>query len=120
MIEITKDNYKDLKFNGVVVSVDKLGFKEDITIHFECAYYSKGKYGYPKRGQGEDNSSFYRISYNTDYLPKGFFFNHTSRLTHDMEFEMFFDYFNFYKFDDMKEFCEWYLKRVSNNDMENN
>lgn len=116
MIEITKDNYKDIDFNGVIISVPREHLKEELTqdfcLHFECAYYTKGEHGYKEPGYSPGNSSFFSIWYGDNDMPNGFGFNSTSRLPWDEEY-MHFNNVRYYKFEDMKEFCFWYLKRQS-------
>jgi hypothetical protein len=114
MIEITKENYKDIKFDGIIVSVPyniQPGQHDDISLIFECAYYTKGEHGYPHPGRGADNSSFYSVWYNDkEYLPNGLFFNGTSRFTLNYKFSHW-DNYKYYKFKDMEEFCTWYLQQ---------
>lgn len=108
MLEITKENYKDITFDGIIIGVDKRNTFEFCFV-FECAYHSKGKNGYPKQGRKPDNSSFYSAFYNDTYLPNGLMFNATSRFTIEDKFR--FEACNYYKFDDMQEFCTWYLQQ---------
>lgn len=117
MREITQDNLKDLTFDGIVVSVprenvDIGGAHDDISFIFECAYYSKGKHGYPDAGSGSVNygeCSFYSAWYNDkDYLPNGLCFNSTSRFSIEEKFAHM-DKYHYYKFENMEEFCKWYL-----------
>lgn len=108
MLEITKDNYKDITFDGIIIGVDKRNTFQFCFV-FECAYYSKGKHGYPKQGRKPDNSSFYSAFYNDTYLPNGLMFNATSRFTLEDKFR--FEACDYYKFDDMAEFCTWYLQQ---------
>lgn len=113
MKEITQDNYKDLKFDGIVVRVPNKVLQnpyDNISFIFECAYYSNSKHGYPKKGDNPDESSFYSAWYNDDYLPRGLMFNSTSRFTLDNTFK-YWDVYNHYKFKDMEEFCTWYLQQ---------
>ena len=114
MLEITKDNYKDIDFNGVIISVPREHLKgelnHDFCLNFECAYYTQGKYGYKERGYHPDKSSFYKIWYGGDDIPNGFGFNSTSRLPWDEEY-MYFNNVRYYKFKDMEEFCTWYLQQ---------
>ena len=109
MKKITKFDLSNLTFDGIMVGVNN----EDKSLTFvvECAYYTKGHHGYPKPGHNPSTSSFFNISYDTKYLPNGLFFNSTSRLPLDPSF---FDFllYDYYKFDDMKEFCTWYLQSI--------
>lgn len=107
MEEITKENLSDLKFDGIIVAVNNSTNK--LSFVFECAFYSKGKHGYPKRGSKPDVSSFYTVSYDHEYLPNGLFFNSTSRLDFCNRFN--FDVCTYYKFSNLKEFCSWYLEQ---------
>ena len=111
MIKITEENFNDIDFKGIIVGIPKnpeLDF--DFSINFECAYYTKGHHGYPERGSHPDNSSFFSIYYNDNYLPNGFFFNSSSRLPWTKEYH-YLNNVDYYKFDDMEEFCRWYLNR---------
>lgn len=107
MEKITKENLSDLKFDGIIVEVNNSTNK--LSFVFECAFYSKGKRGYPERGSKPDVSSFYTASYDHEYLPNGLFFNSTSRLDFCSRFN--FDMCTYYKFSSLKEFCLWYLKQ---------
>lgn len=111
MIKITEDNLKDLDLNGIVIGVPKEKFPGyEFCFITECSYWTKGKHGYPEAGHHPDNSSFYHITYNLeDYLNHGLFMNSTTRLTIEDAFH--FEYANYYKFEDMKEFCRWYLQQ---------
>ena len=116
MIQITQENISDLKMDGIIVSVPKNpdvkdGSHTDIGFIVECAYYTDGTSGYPKEGTKPNDSSFYNVSYNIDYLPNGLFFNSTTRLTKSYIFCNT-DRYNFYKFKDLQEFCEWYLEYI--------
>lgn len=113
MYEITKDNYKDIDFNGVIISVPRERLKHELTqdfcLHFECAYYTKGEHGYKEPGYSPDNSSFFSIWYGDEDMPNGFGFNSTSRLPWDEKY-LHFNNVRYYKFKDMEEFCTWYLQ----------
>ena len=116
MIQITQENIDDLKMNGIIVSVPKNpdvkdGSHTDIGFIVECSYHTDGTSGYPNKGTIPDTSSFYNVSYNTDYLPNGLFFNSTTRLTKSHIFSCM-NRYNFYKFKDLQEFCEWYLEYI--------
>lgn len=114
MIEITKDNYKDIDFNGVIISVPREHLKEELTqdfcLHFECAYYTKGEHGYKECGHLPSRSSFFSIWYGDEDMPNGFGFNSTSRLPWDEKY-LHFNNVRYYKFKDMVEFCAWYLQQ---------
>ena len=114
MIEITKENYKDIDFNGVIISVPREHLKNELTqdfsLHFECAYYTKGEHGYKTSGHNPDRSSFFIIWYGDEDMPNGFGFNSTSRLPWDEKY-LHFNNVRYYKFKDMSEFCEWYLQQ---------
>lgn len=113
MLKITRDNIQELDLNGIVIGVPKDEFPSyEFTFVTECAYLTKGKHGYPEQGYHPDNSSFYHIVYNMeDGLNNGLWMNCTSRFTLEDSFR--FKYCNYYKFDNMKEFCEWYLSQNS-------
>lgn len=115
MVEITEENLNDLKFDGIIVEVPKCkqpdGAHNDISFIFECAYYSQGKHGYSEKGVNPNNSAFFSIAYNHFYLPKGLFFNSTSRLTLEGAFH-YKDRYRYYKFENMEEFCKWYLDYI--------
>lgn len=112
MIEITENNYKCIKCNGVIIGVPKsenLGYK--FSIYFECASRSDGKHGYPKQGMWftGDSKNFYAIAYDMDYyLKNGFYFDSSSRTSWTNCFN--FDKVRYYQFKDFKEFCIWYLQ----------
>lgn len=111
MLKITKENLKDLKFDGVIIGVPsyvEVDQHKDIIFKTECSYFSNGEHGYQAKGQGADESSFYSVYYNTESLPNGLTFNATTRLTLENSFQ--FNSYDYYKFEDMKEFCEWYLQ----------
>lgn len=114
MIEITKDNYKDIDFNGVIISVPRKHLKDELTqdfsLHFECAYRTQGKHGYKEPGHNPDSSSFFSIWYGDNDMPNGFGFNSTSRLPWEEEY-LHFNNVKYYKFNDMIEFCTWYLQQ---------
>ena len=111
MIKITKENFENIDFKGIIVGVPKnpeLNF--EFSINFECAYRTDGKHGYPEKGSNPDNSSFFSIYYNDEYLPNGLFFNCTSRLPWKLDYH-YLNNVDYYKFDDMEEFCKWYLEQ---------
>ena len=114
MYEITKDNYKDVDFDGVIISVPRQHLKDELTqdfsLHFECAYYTEGKHGYKTTGHNPDKSSFFSVWYGDEDMPNGFGFNSTSRLPWDEKY-LYFDNVRYYKFEDMEEFCQWYLQQ---------
>ena len=113
MIEITENNYKCIKCNGVIIGVPKsenFGYK--FSIYFECAFRSDGKHGYPKQGMWftGDSENFYAIAYDMDYyLKNGFYFDSSNRTSWTNCFN--FDKVRYYKFDDFEELCCWYLQR---------
>ena len=113
MIEITENNYKCIKCNGVIIGVPKsenFGYK--FSIYFECAFRSDGKHGYPKQGLWftGDSENFYAIAYDMDYyLKNGFYFNSSSRTSWTDCFN--FDKVRYYQFKDFEEFCIWYLQQ---------
>lgn len=114
MIKITEQDLDNLQFDGIIVGVPiieniKEGQHDDISFIVECNYYTNGKHGYPEPGNGCNNSSFYHVCYNTDSLENGLWMNATSRFTIDHIFR--FDSYNYYKFENMTEFCKWYLNR---------
>ena len=112
MQRITEKDLDTLKFDGIIVSVPRDvedGQHNDISFITECNYYTNGKHGYEEPGHGADNSSFYHICYNMDCLPFGLWMNATSRFTIEHSFR--FDSYDYYKFDSLVEFCEWYLQR---------
>ena len=114
MKKLTKQDLSDLQFDGIVVGVPikeniKEGQHADISFIVECSYYTKGKHGYKESGYGCDNSSFYHVAYNMSCLPNGLWMNATSRFTIEHSFR--FDSYDYYKFDDMEEFCIWFLQR---------
>lgn len=113
MIEITKDNYKDIDFNGVIISVPREHLKDELTqefcFHFECAYYTKGEHGYKTPGHNPNKSSFFSIWYGDEDMPNGFGFNSTCRLPWDEKY-LHFNNVRYYKFNNMQEFCVWYLE----------
>ena len=112
MIEITENNYKCIKCNGVIIGVPKsenLGYK--FSIYFECALRSDGKHGYPKQGMWftGDSENFYAIAYDMDYyLKNGFYFDSSNRTSWINCFD--FDKVRYYQFKDFEEFCIWYLQ----------
>ena len=108
MLEITKENYKDITFDGIIIGVDKRN-TFDFCFVFECAYYTKGQHGYPKQGRKPDNSSFYSAFYNDCWLPNGLMFNATSRFTIEDKFR--FEACDYYRFENMLEFCKWYIEK---------
>lgn len=115
MKKLVKEDLQDLKFDGIIVGVPiieniKEGQHDDISFIVECNYYTNGKHGYKEPGCGCDNSSFYHVAYNMSCLPNGLWMNATSRFTIEHSFR--FDSYNYYKFDDMAEFCKWYLQRL--------
>lgn len=115
MRKITEKEFDNIDFKGIIVGIPKnpeLDF--EFSINFECAYYTKGHHGYSERGSHPDNSSFFSIYYNDNYLPNGFFFNASSRLPWTKEYH-YLNNVDYYKFDDMEEFCKWYLERKQNN-----
>lgn len=97
---ITKDNYKDLEtyWEGIVVAYPK------IDLFFNAEFYI-----YKQEVEG-DNFKYYCCGYNktgdhcdsfSSYWPKDDFescFNCWDRL-------------DYYQFEDLKEFCEWYLHK---------
>jgi len=118
MKKLVKEDLQDLKFDGIIVGVPiieniKEGQHDDISFIVECSYYTNGKHGYPEPGSGCDNSSFYHVAYNMNCLHNGLWMNATSRFTIDHTFR--FDTYDYYKFDNMEEFCKWYLERKQNN-----
>lgn len=115
MKKLVKEDLQDLKFDGIIVGVPiieniKEGQHDDISFIVECNYYTNGKHGYKEPGCGCDNSSFYHVAYNMSCLPNGLWMNATSRFTIEHSFR--FDSYNYYKFNDMTEFCKWYLQRL--------
>ena len=117
MNKIQPEDLENLKFDGIIVGVPimekiKEGQHNDISFIIECSYYTNGKHGYPEPGSGCDNSSFYHVAYNMNCLPNGLWMNATSRFTIEHSFR--FDSYDYYKFDNMEEFCFWYLKRCDN------
>ena len=114
MRKLFKEDLQDLKFDGIIVGVPiieniKEGQHDDISFIVECNYYTNGKHGYEEPGYGADNSSFYHVAYNMNCLPNGLWINATSRFTIEHSFR--FDSYDYYKFDDMEEFCIWFLQR---------
>lgn len=112
MKKLTKQDLPDLQFEGIIVSVPRdiqEGQHDDISFIVECNYYTNGKHGYKEPGYGADNSSFYHVAYNMDCLRNGLWMNATSRFTIEHSFR--FDSYDYYKFDDMEEFCTWYLQQ---------
>lgn len=112
MQRITEKDLDTLKFDGIIVSVPRDvedGQHNDISFIVECNYYTNGKHGYEEPGAGADESSFYHICHNTSNLPFGLWMNATSRFTIEHVFR--FDSYDYYKFDSLVEFCEWYLQR---------
>ena len=116
MIKVTEENVKDITFDGIIVQVPKSQCHIDMELGFvvECSYRTKGRHGYPKSGQNPDDSSFYTIYYNDGYLPNGLQFNSTSRFNLEHTFGHM-DLVDYYKFDNMEEFCEWYLNNNNPN-----
>lgn len=114
MYKIQPEDLENLKFDGIIVGVPimekiKEGQHDDISFIVECNYYTNGKHGYKEPGYGCDNSSFYHVAYNMSCLPNGLWMNATSRFTIEHSFR--FDSYDYYKFDDMEEFCIWFLQR---------
>ena len=113
MIEITEKNYKDIKFNGIIVGVPKpsANIDFDFDIYFECAFKTDGRHGYPKRGEGWalHDVGFYYITYDMDYLRDGFYFNSSCNISLENCFH--FDNMRYYQFKDFEEFCIWYLQQ---------
>lgn len=111
MIKITQENLKDLTFDGIIIGVPsyvEVDQHKDIIFKTECSYFSNGEHGYQAKGQGADESSFYSVYYNTESLPNGLTFNATTRLTLEDSFQ--FNSYDYYKFENLEEFCEWYLQ----------
>ena len=112
MRKLSKEDLQDLQFDGIIVGVPiieniKEGQHDDISFIVECNYYTNGKHGYKEPGYGCDNSSFYHVAYNMSCLPNGLWMNATSRFTIEHSFR--FDSYDYYKFENMIEFCKWYL-----------
>ena len=112
MKKITEKDFDKTNFKGVIIGIPKNPELDwEFSINFECAYYSRGLHGYPESGRNPDNSSFFTIFYDAkEYLPNGFFYNSTSRLPWEKKYH-YLNNVDYYKFDSMTEFCEWYLKR---------
>jgi hypothetical protein len=117
MIKILKSDLDTLSFDGIVVGIPKTELPDrhnDISFVVECNFYTNGKHGYKEPGFGCDTSSFYHVCYNMDNLPNGLWMNSTSRFTIEQTFN--FEYYNYYKFDNMLEFCNWYVNNTDVND----
>lgn len=112
MHRIDKKDLDKLDFKGIIVSVPKKDFEGDaheFAFEIEDAYSTTGKHGYPEEGHNPSESSFFSVCYDMDYLPDGLFFNRTSGFTLEHQFSC--DTCDYYKFDNMVEFCKWYLQK---------
>ncbi len=121
--EITKDNYKTFKFDGVIAYRKRHGQPRDdgsfngIGLIFEDAYRQDGSscaeqgYGY----RPSDTSWINSIAFNEDsdaFLPNGIYFNSTSRLNRELKFNEhnFLKRYECYKFKNVYEFARWVLE----------
>ena len=101
MKEITKDNYKDLEYNwnGIIIAYPK------IDLYWNAEFYIY------KQELDKDNNYVYKCSgYNKEDSPYDGFSGDWSK----KDFESCFgnwDRLNYYQFEDLKEFCEWYLHK---------
>ena len=101
MKEITKDNYKDLEYNwnGIIIAYPK------IDLYWNAEFYIY------KQELDKDNNYIYKCSgYNKEDSPYDGFSGDWSK----KDFESCFgnwDRLNYYQFEDLKEFCQWYLHK---------
>ena len=120
---ITKANYKTFKFDGVIAYRKRDGQPRDdgsfngIGLIFEDAFLQDGS-SCANKGRGyksDDTSWINSIGFNEasdDFLPNGIYFNSTSRLNRDLEFNRydFFERYECYKFRNVYEFARWVLE----------
>jgi len=96
MIKITQEDLKELTFDGIIVGVPSY---VEVDQHKDILF---------KITSNEDKSAFYSIYYNPDSLPKGLSMaTQSNELTKIFRF----DSYDYFKFEDMIEFCTWYLQR---------
>lgn len=102
MKEITEENYKNIEFNfeGIVVGVPKvdLYFNADLYFIKQKVDYDTDKRYYITCGYNQEDETINGLS--------------PDRLETNIEntFNCF-SQMNYYQFEDMKEFCEWYLHK---------
>lgn len=107
MKEITQDNYQNLEFNweGIIIGVPTVPlyynselymYKQQVNYDTEPitrSYYISGYNGEDKCING----------FSADWTPSGDTLDDIFHWTED---------FKYYQFDDLKEFCEWYLQKT--------
>lgn len=92
MKQITKDNLKDLEFNGIVVGLPSY---VEIDQHKDLIFITI------------DDKQTFLILYNNNYLPKGLTVTKESKLEKCFKFNS----YDYYQFENMIEFCTWYLQK---------
>ena len=101
MKEITKDNYKDLEYNwnGIIIAYPK------IDLYWNAEFYIY------KQELDKDNNYIYSCSgYSKEDSPYNAFSGDWNKPNFESCFGNW-DRLNYYQFEDLKEFCEWYLHK---------
>ena len=100
MLKITEENIASISFEGIWVSEPKFNFKGTNYegVHEDIAFIS------------EFGNELHFVYYNDQYFSHGLYIApYVPKRMADLKRLM--DRFNFYRFDDMEEFCKWYLKQ---------
>ena len=99
MKKIQKEDLESLDFAGIIIGVPSY---VEIDQHKDILFKISS-------GVEEDKHVYYSVCYNADYLPNGLsLFN---KIEEDKEKLFKFDSYDYYKFDNMTEFCQWYLQK---------
>lgn len=99
MKKIQKEDLESLDFNGIIIGVPSyVEIDQHKDILFKISF-----------GVEEDKHVYYSVCYNADYLPNGLTLYNKVEENKEKLFK--FDSYDYYKFDNMSEFCQWYLQK---------
>ena len=124
MIEITEENYRDIKFNeGIIVCVNKnteqYRHQDTFNIVVESDHLTNKKQENPNASV----SSFTTLVYDSLFNYKGFYLSGREGCFAWNKEDLKFQYIRYFLFKDFEEFCIWYLQQhkylIEHNDGEN-